>query len=210
MGRLILALTLAGAAGTASAAYTYKYDDGTGNVNVGPNFAAQVLFGNVYTADPANNYITSIAVAWGSIPVGTSVSLALYDDPTDDGDPRDAVLLREVAGLADLPRTNTFIEYAIPGTFVTGDFFVAVKVRVDGTTIRPGRLDPQSAANASKSWLFAADTINDANLGGSPYMLRMSQNAVQGTFMVRANAIPAPGAAGMLALAGVVAARRRR
>jgi MYXO-CTERM domain-containing protein len=38
----------------------------------------------------------------------------------------------------------------------------------------------------------------------------MSQNAIQGVFMVRANAIPTPAAGALLGLAGLAALRRRR
>ena len=185
-------------AGVALANVEYLYDDGTGNTNIGPTFAAEMLFGNVYTARDGGEIITAIRVAWGTIPVGAAVTLALYDDPTDDGNPADCYLLTEVQGLADLPRTNTFITYNITPTRVRGDFLVAVKVMVDGTTLRPARLDPQSIAFANRAWVFADDDINDQNLDDSPYRLNMTQNAIRGAFLVRAVGTPAPACPGDL------------
>lgn len=198
----VAACLLSGAVAVADV--EYKYDDGAGNTNIGPNFAAEMLFGNVYTAQPGGEIITTIKVAWGSIPIGTSVTLALYDDPTDDGNPADCSLLTEVSGVADLPRTNTFLSYPITPTRVHGDFLVAVKVMVDGTSIRPARLDPQSIAFAGRAWIFADDDINDQNLDDSPYRLNMSQNVIQGAFLVRAEGTTAPACTGDLNADGVV------
>jgi hypothetical protein len=175
--------------------FVYVYDDGTGSVNIGPTFAAEFLWGNTYDVQPGQEWITTVQVAFGSVDNGTPVKLYVFEDPTPDNNPGDSVLVAQTTGLSDQSRTNIFISYAIrpavrvrPGRQV----FVAASCAVNGTTIRPARLDPQSFANAARARVYGATAIDPGNLGGSPFTLVMSSNAVQGTFMVRALAISGP------------------
>lgn len=177
----------------AAAQVVYALDDGTGSVNIGPTFPAEFMWGNVFDASPAGQLINTISVAYGSLPTSpaTPVRLYLFEDPTDDLDPRDAVLVATTTGLSDQPRTNVFINYPITPTIVRGTFFVAASCQVDGVSLRPGRLDPQSIAQAARAWVFGADTFTFPaptlpDLAASPYILNMSQNIVRGTFLVRA------------------------
>ncbi len=180
----------------ASSQVVYALDDGTGSVNIGPTFPAEFMWGNVFDASPAGRLITKISVAYGALPAApapaTPVRLYLFEDPTDDLDPRDAILVATTTGLSDQPRTNVFIDYPITPTVVRGTFFVAASCQVDGSSLRPARLDPQSIAQAARAWVFGADTFTFPaptlpNLGGSPYILNISQNVVRGTFLVRAS-----------------------
>jgi hypothetical protein len=214
----VLAATVV--SGGASASVTYSWDDGAGNVRLGPVFAAEYMWGNVYTARPGGEWITSISVSFGAIPADQALTVYLYQDTTPgDNDPRGSVLLASATGVTPTsPPLNSFWTYSIAPTQVTGDFFVAVSTRVRGrlpnntTPDTPARLDPQGAPKAAKSWVFAADSfLNPAtSLANAPYSLQMSQNAIQGVFMVRANAIPTPAAGALLGLAGLAALRRRR
>lgn len=206
-----------GPCNTASSAFQYSYDDGVGSGNLSPSFTspssypAEMMWGNVYTVSGGNDVITTISVAFGSIaaPEQRWVRLSLYQLTTTN-DPRTATLLTSVDGLSGLPRTNTFLNYAIAPTKVTGQFFVAATMVVNGPlNPAPARYDRGGEANASNAWLFAATSFQSLPLGQAPFQIRMSEFITPGAFMVRASAIPAPSLS--LVLVGLAAwARRRR
>ncbi|HEX8877023.1 MAG TPA: hypothetical protein VF777_09765 [Phycisphaerales bacterium] len=204
------------ACGAASGAFQYSYDDGVGSGNLSPSFSspssypAEFMWGNVYNVSGGNDVITTISVAFGTIPAPEQrwVRLSLYQLTTPN-DPRTATLLTSVEGLSGLPRTNTFLNYDIAPTKVTGQFFVAATMVVNAAlNPAPARYDRGGEANASNSWLFAATSLQSLPLGQAPFQLRMSEFITPGAFMVRATAIPAPGS--VMALAGLVLVSRRR
>ncbi len=216
-GLLILSLPFAAAVSTASAApFQYSYDDGVGSGNLSPSFSspssypAEFMWGNVYNVTGGNDVITTISVAFGriNVPENRWVRLSLYQLTTPN-DPRTATLLTSVDGLSGLPRTNTFLNYAITPTKVTGQFFVAATMIADASaTAAPARYDLGGSANASNAWLFAATSLAGKPLGSAPFQVRMSEYIIPAAFMVRATAIPAPGT--VCVLAGLLLAARRR
>jgi len=189
--------------------FEYAADDGSGNINIGPAFSAEMLWGNYFTAESGFNTITTIRVSFGSIAPDRPLDLLLFDDPDDDGDPGNAVLVAQSAALTVAAGPNVFIDYAIDPTSVSSGFFVAAKMLVTSSD-RPGRLDPQSITG--QSWLYFADQIDVGNLGGSPYVLNMDNAPFPGTWMMRAMAVPVPGtgAAGLAILAHFGLGHRRR
>lgn len=217
-GLLILSLPLAGAVPVAAAApFQYSYDDGVGSGNLSPSFSssssypAEFMWGNVYNVTGGNDVITTISVAFGRInaPENRWVRLSLYQLTTPN-DPRTATLLTSAEGLSGLPRTNTFLDFAIAPTKVTGQFFVAATMIADAAaTAAPARYDIGGSANASNAWLFAATSLSGKPLGQAPFQVHMSEYIIPAVFMVRATAIPAPSAALVLLGAGVALRRRR-
>ena len=80
--------------------------------------------------------IGSIAIAWGyrfaPFPHkvdGRPVTLAVWSDPTDDGEPDDAVLLGSAGGLVSAADTDTFVTYQFdPPIVISGNsFFMGFK-----------------------------------------------------------------------------------
>lgn len=198
-------------AAAARADFEYKYDDGSANVRTTTTFPAEMLWGNVYQAQPGADLITQIGVGFGRLPLNTPIRLWVFDDPNDDFDPRDAVLLSESTALSGTASIAVLNLYNITPVRVSGVFFVAVSCFTDGGILTvPARLDPDGFANASRSWLFGADNIVGSSIGDSPYIVNMTQNPVRGTFVVRATGIPAPATAAVLGFAGLLASRLRR
>jgi hypothetical protein len=202
---------------------TYQWDDGAGNVRLGPVFAAEYMWGNVYSAQPGGETINSISVAFGAIPANQALTVYLFQDPTPgDNDPRDAVLVAASTGVTpDSPPLNSFWTYPIAPTTISGDFFVGVSTHVRGQlsdlTVpdTPARVDPQGISNAAKSWVFGADDYLTGGLGSTPladapYSLQLTQSAIKGVVMVRANGVPTPGSLVLVGVAGMVAGVRRR
>ncbi|MBS0187065.1 MAG: hypothetical protein JSS51_03290 [Planctomycetes bacterium] len=205
-------LSLAVFAASASGATTYKLDDGAGSTNLGPSFACEFMWGNIFDVKPGADVITSISVAFGTLgtPEQRPVRLYLYQMVTPNN-PLDAVLVATTTGLSGLPRTNTFLTYNIAPTAVHGQFFVAASMQVFGNaTVVPARYDRDNTADAGRSWFFGADSYLNMPLSQAPFGNNMTNNFFQGVFMVRAEGIPTPGIAGWLPLALACAARRRR
>ena len=100
---------------------------------------------------------------------------------------------------------------------VDGGFFVAVghlaildDPNATSRYVSPGRFDPD--ARADRSWFFYDSAIPENDLASAGFFTRMDGPSVpiQGAFAIRAIGVPTPGAAGVLAIAGLAAARRRR
>lgn len=195
----------------AARAGTYQLDDGAGSNNLGPSFACEFLWGNVFDVQPGAETISTISVAFGTInaPSERPVRVYLYQMVTANN-PRDAVLVATATGMSGLPRTNTFLDFAIPPTQVHGQFFAAISMQVYGdANVIPARYDRDGAANSSRSWFFGADSYLDMPLSDAPFSGSMNNNIIQGVFMVRAQGVPAPGGVAVVLLA-VLAPRRRR
>ncbi len=190
--------TGAPAAGALGGAVEYLYDDGTGNVNLGPpsSFDPDMLWGNYYLVQPGGEIVTEIAVAFGAtFPSRETgpVTFWLLGDPDADADPRNATALASVAATPDVSG-NALFRVAIPPTLVTGAFFIGASARLLGGRDRPARVD--GGARADRSWFFYAPdiaaTIDD--LAAAPFGTRMDDPAnvpFPGAFMVRALGRPA-------------------
>jgi hypothetical protein len=224
-----LLAALLGAAMTASqlqAAVLYSYDDGTAEAGVrgGPPRPADLWIANGFTAVPGASLIKSIDIAYGTPFAGTNppinglpVQILLYDDPTDDMNPTDAVLLTSVMTVAAGANTNTFINVPITPTAVVGDFFVAALMASPANGGLGGALD-KSVTSLNVSWVAentgGTGLINPLNVAGTSTFGPVPINTIPnspGVFMIRANGVPEPTAlAGALLACGLASAIRRR
>lgn len=175
------------------ATVNYVYDDGGGNVNVGPpsSFPSdpEMGWGNYFTAQAGGETITHILFAMGpTFPVDRTVKVALFDDPDNDGDPRNAIFLTMTT--LDPPSSgDTFNVAAITPSEVSGGFFVAVFAWAQRGVDRPARQD--TGGPVGHSWLIYNPVEQGANLNdlGANAFIENMQN-IAGTFpgvwMVRA------------------------
>lgn len=211
----LLALVSHGALATG---FQYAYDDGMAETNQGPpsSFNPDMLWGNYFMTQPGGEVITQISVAFGptfpSLANGP-VTFWLLNDPDDDFDPTNAQVLTSVQATPDV-FNNNFFTVDITPTMVSGGFFVGASAQLLGGQDRPARVDRNTSGE--NSWFFyapsIADTIND--LASAPFFTRNNNTQfvpLPGAFMVRANAIPTPGALALCGVAvGVMGVRRRR
>ncbi len=127
-----------GGTGTFSITYvggvTCQYDDGT------TDYASEIGTGGVNRASGwmyrmgeigSATTITSVSSAWGWTNTGTqlapglTVGVAVWEDPNDDGDPSDAVLLEKASGIMVNPHTDMLQTLLLPNPAVAqGVFFV--------------------------------------------------------------------------------------
>jgi hypothetical protein len=153
---------------------------------------------NALTVDAGCTSINSVQVAWGPHDAPQPVTVALYDDPNDDGDPSDitgAHLLTSADGyFSAMPDTNTYIDYPVPKVDVTGlgVIFVLATTEDIGGNQFPLSIDesvpPDGFGSQMSSWMLLG--INDvANPFGDNEFLELLDGAEvgnPGNFMVRA------------------------
>lgn len=200
----------------------YAYDDGVSNVLLGPpsSFAQfgdiDMLWGNYFYTDAPSETLTSVSFGMGNLSSDPTVSVWVFNDADNDGDPTNAVPVFSTTTTAENLGFDFNVVDVTP-TEVTGGFFVAIghlAVLGDGNSPTsypaPARFDPDGRAD--RSWFFYDNDIPENDLASSGFVSRMDgpQVPIQGAFAIRATTIPAP--AGVLALAGagLVGLRRRR
>jgi hypothetical protein len=189
--------TVAATALCASAAmgqFTYQYDDGTGG-NAGPGpvgTPGMYVWGNNFNVQNDASEIVTIQIAVGRIPAGATLTALLFEDPNDDGNPDDGVLLTAVTFTPTATQSNTFTDVPITPTRVVGRFYVACSGAVDGTSATYlARTDFQTGqANGTNTFFYWGPNLN-------PYTLTGWSNRAQytgvATAMVRAvGRVPAP------------------
>lgn len=173
--------------------FEYRLDDGTGNFTIGPSqFDANMTWLNAFEAEPGFERITRVSVSFGDIfdnsgvPGSDAVTVAVLEDPTDDADPADAVLLATGTGVWTDQASNVFLTFDLDqAAEVEGTFFVAVVMDVIQRA-NPARMDPQGQGAGSRSWLFYNPEPNLTDLGSSPFILRMADSPFLGAWMIRA------------------------
>ncbi len=189
--------------------FEYALDDGAGNWNIGPSaWPADMLWGNYFVAEPGFETIDSISVSFGSeVQTGRQVELVLFEDPTDDHDPADAIPLTSLITQATAtPQMNEFVTFDIEDNTVSGGFFVAVVMdAAQGENV--ARMDPDTLG--TDSWIIFAPDVNNNDLG-SHWRMKMENHTFDGTWMIRANGIPEPVSILQLLALTALAIRRRR
>ncbi len=159
-----------------------------------------MLWGNYFVAQPEGRQIFELQVGLGTSyprdefnqPV--PLTLYLFDDPDDDGDPSNAIPVAETTIVPTVFTQSGFNIAPIPPTVVDGGFFVAANVFARGGVDRPARLDPQ-IEGGENAWLFYSDEINPEDLASSPFFTSMDNPEfvpIFGVWMIRAVGQPLP------------------
>lgn len=154
----MVAACWASGARASDAVLQYALDDGTGNFTIGPSqFDANMTWLNTFQAEPGFDWITEVSVSFGDIADndGNSgsdmVTVAVLEDPNNDGDPSDAVLLGTGTGVWTDQASNVFLPFVLDAPVqVEGTFFVAVMMDVLERA-NPARMDPQGQGVGSLS-----------------------------------------------------------
>jgi len=208
----------------ANGAVDYIHDDGRPNQNVGVGGSGgDLLVLNRFVSQPDGNGIEEVSINWTGIASSFPATIVVYEDPNDDGDLSDLILLTELSVVTANTGTNgvnsrTFTSYGIPNTLVSGDFYVGAYVQNMGGTDYPFGYDTDSPA-ANTSYFFENTTAADMFLGdpnGTSNLQGWTENFISaGNFMIRANGavalppVPEPSTS-LLAAMGFVLLRRRR
>ncbi len=169
----------------------YLLDDGSGTFNIGPSqFDANMIWMNSFEAVGGGELITRVRVSFGGLEDdngvmgSTAVRIGILNDPTDDHDPSDAVLVGSGSGVWVDAGFSEFLEFDVEPTVVSGVFYVAVEMDILQRA-NPARMDPDSASGGGQSWLFYHDGMNLDDVGSSLFVLRMSDSPFLGAWMIR-------------------------
>ncbi len=142
--------------------FIYRLDDGSSDNNIGAGNNIDLLILNSFQTVSGAQVISSIAAAASDGPPGLTGRFILFEDPTDDGDPSDAVLLTEATGVFDSPGTDNFVSVNIEPTSVSGVFFVGLLISVpEGPDLFPLALD--GTASQQSSWVVGNEPAGNFN-----------------------------------------------
>ena len=108
----------------------YRHDDGTRETSVSLSGSGELCWMHRYDALPGHERIVSISTQWEDVANGRPARVFVWEDPNDDGDPGDAVLLTQQAVTVQNSNAGLFNEYQLsqPVT-VRGVFFVGAAVQ---------------------------------------------------------------------------------
>ena len=192
-----------------------QYDDG-GTENLFGWFAGGELVWMQRFGGVGSMNLSQIRVTWGSAAFpgagpgnGTSSKVAIWDDPNDDGNPSDAVLVQLVNTTVQLVDTDTFVTVPITPVVMNGTFFLGAGLsHAAGQFVAP--MD-QSCPIAGVAWYFGNNTATPAdyaNVGNNVFPpASLANSGFPGYFMVRGGSCTSfpgvsfchPGIAGVMA-----------
>ncbi len=181
----------------------YQLDDGTHENSVGLTSGGELFWANQFDVVGSDNIIESISIAWGAYTEGLAGYVYLWEDPNDDGNPTDRVLLTSLSVVAVNADTDILNTYDIVDQIVSGSFFVGASM-IHNSGQYPASIDEN--ASMGKSWIWASG-VDEAIIDSF---------GLPGNWMIRANTsgpvVPEPNTlilfgAGLLGFAG--ATRRK-
>ncbi len=207
------------------AAHSYSLRQGAqaaDAIDLGVGRAADLWWANAYQAEASGPVLTEVKAAFGpGWTIGTPVSVLIYDDVNNNGQPDDLNLLTQIdaqiqtinGSLSDT-FTNTF---NIPATTVNGSFFVAILAQEapQGVTIRgethapgfqswlaintlqPGRFDPADPSAAEQGPLFVESFTSNPSVP-------------QVDFVIDVVGVPEPATGLLLLMIGAALISRRK
>jgi len=184
-------LLAASAFASTVSAQTYRVDDGTPGGSLTYAFPEDLCWLDVLHVNGTAT-LTSIEAILGDAPDGHPVTLCVWKDLAQYGQPGDGLLLTKVQTTVRNCGKQLLTSYPIPPTQVSGTFFVGAVMTVDGS-MSPMTLDPHTPTlqRAWFAWGYGPGTFNPDYLGlwtwYSPPNI-----GFQGVFMLRANGANGP------------------
>jgi hypothetical protein len=136
-----------------------SYDDGSTENSIGLTSGGELAWLHKFGAVGDVTTVSAIQTAWGSAAFpggspgnGTPSKVAIWDDPNDDGNPTDCVLLQLVNVTVQNVDTDMLNTYPLaPSVTVNGVFFVGgAIVHLAGQF--PAPLDQSSGPSAGRAW----------------------------------------------------------
>jgi hypothetical protein len=169
---------------------TYVYDDGTSENALGWAAGGHMAWVHVMDAGPGE-YIFSVATAFGQSgvtsgpPNGTPCTVYCWDDPNNDGNPIDGVLVASGQGVVKNANTNIFNTYFFDEpALVHGKFFYGCHLWEDaGVYAAP--VD-QSSPYGGEAWIMGGAVFDPADLSTTA-IYEMGSIGFPAYFLLRVN-----------------------
>ena len=180
------------------AAYEYQVDDGSHEAWIGLRWGGYMAWMNHFQVTNGQRKITDIEIAYGPMSSYWSVTVYLWSDPNQDGDPSDAQVIVAVPTYVANPDQNVLNVVDIPDTLLGPDgthFFVGAIIQHWGGQ-SPGSVDMDSSAG--ESWVVGDTTtpIDPNNLSAAalpPARIDGPSIGMPGNFLIRARALAPAG-----------------
>ena len=220
-------LATASSARSADAQYgaratNYAWDDGSAENSVGLSAGGTLAAINAFSVTAGDNVINSIEVAWGApafagqngIVAGTPFNYHVWASTGSSTDPTGSNSVLLFSGTSTINAANidnnSFQSLTVPGVAIASAiFFVGIDINHPAGAF-PIAVDLTGPTFGGVSWAGGGVSFDPNNVGfGGGSMLDLASLSL-GNWMIRANAVPAPGALALLGLGGFVAGRRRR
>jgi hypothetical protein len=164
-------------------------DDGVAEDSLGNNALGNFIWLNAFQVETGGEILRAVELAFGEgIPEGDPVTVHVWTDPNNDGDPTDAVRRISVTVKAAAPGSSQFTTVDVPD-FVLGEsgtwFFVGAQTF---NTPFPAPRDFENPS-ALRSWISAATTLDDADpddLDAAGIFGLIDSYGISGNWLVRA------------------------
>jgi hypothetical protein len=167
----------------------YVLDDGAANAAIGFGYAQDYCWMQWFDAVGGVDAITSVqAYIPSTTPIGTPITFCVWDDPNDDGDPSDVVLLATVVTTVQYSGANVFIDYPLGAQpLVHGKFFVGAFLTEDGS-MSPAALDYGVNPHVAYFSFNSPGAFDPANINNNfpPTHIETIGAGIHGVFMLRA------------------------
>jgi hypothetical protein len=207
---------------TVSLASTYQIDDGTTELAFGPFQGGAMAWLNSFQVTPGAESLTSIDIMlkpFGPDSVVHPLTVYLWTDPTNDGNPADAIVARSVASFTT--PVGSFVNIPIaPLALPAGSWFFAGALYArpaDAFDAAPIAVDTSNPDFPNRSFFAIWDNSalanpNDLTAGTSNFGLQKDLQNQDANYLVRVNAVPEPSSfvLAALGLIGLVVWRRRK
>jgi hypothetical protein len=198
--RLTTLLPLLGALwmGTSAAAQNlYKLDDGVPNSGLSYGIETDYCWFQWFTTVGSADAITKVQVMFApaAIPVGTPITLCVWEDQNDDGDPSDAVLVGQIGSVVPDVTSLAFTDFILPSpATVHGRFFVGAYLTTDGTFGTIALLDYNTPLSGRAYFATDAPGYFDPMLLSTSFYNHIETlgAGIHGVFMLRAEGGGAP------------------
>ena len=168
----------------------YRVDDGTAENTVGLINGGVLIWLNAFVAMRDGEVIEGIDICWGMVEKGTLTDLAIWLDPSNDGDPTDAVLVTLVENIpAENPNTGQFNTIPVPPTPIgdAGDvFFVGARITHDSNEY-PACIDFTPPSRQS-SWFVSGGNMEELWNNQIPPTL-IDDDCCPGNWLIRARRV---------------------
>jgi hypothetical protein len=145
----------------------------------------EMIWMDRYGAVGDTTLVTSISATFGSpadaftaSPNGTPAKLYIWDDPNDDGDPIDAVLLQTINTTVLNSDTDTFQTSALsPSVVVSGAYFIGASIITTAVPAQQVNMsEDRSVSFPMLSWIFGnpGGLADATTIGNNSFSLDMS------------------------------------
>ena len=188
--RCLLSLFACGALASPSVAQShYVLDDGEIDITLGFNLPADYGWMQRFQTAGASDLITDVEITIPGITDGRPVTICVWDDPTEDGDPIDGQLVGLVAGRVQAAPGYASYHLASPA-LVQGRFFVGAFLSVQGWE-GPAAIDKDTAISgvAWATWNYTVGGFDPHDLGNNfpPFHVETVGSMFKGVFLIRAH-----------------------